>query len=182
VSSGTLSWHDLRDRVIRRDNNQCQQCGQYVERTTDEPPHVHHKIPDAEGGSDTLSNLITLCEACHTEYHAQDRREDLQTTPAIVLHIMRQNTSDSLEKSDRVEIEHRAEILAEKTLLSQEEAEVWAFAQAGCDAETIGLETGLSNESVHQLKRDIWHKVDDVRATYRKLELEEQDRRPFRDL
>jgi 5-methylcytosine-specific restriction endonuclease McrA len=27
--------------------------------------HVHHIVPRSEGGTDALSNLVTLCHVCH---------------------------------------------------------------------------------------------------------------------
>lgn len=31
--------------------------------------HVHHKLPISRGGSNDLSNLITLCQNCHEDQH-----------------------------------------------------------------------------------------------------------------
>lgn len=57
--------HDqVRLCVRRRDNYTCQHCGQ-----TEGSLHVHHVIPKAEGGTDDLDNLITLCVQCHRQAH-----------------------------------------------------------------------------------------------------------------
>lgn len=39
---------------------------------------IHHLVPRAQGGSDDLDNLLTLCRACHDLYHRlgmQQKRE-----------------------------------------------------------------------------------------------------------
>ena len=59
-------WPAIRKLVLARDHYTCQACGA-TER--DQPFHVHHKIPlrsfsSPEQGNQ-LSNLVTLCPACH---------------------------------------------------------------------------------------------------------------------
>ena len=48
-----------REPVLNRDNHCCVKCEE------SRSLHVHHVIPRKLGGSDELSNLITLCAACH---------------------------------------------------------------------------------------------------------------------
>jgi len=43
----------------------CVACG-----TTDDLQH-HHLVTRAEGGSDDVTNLITLCTACHNKVHSR---------------------------------------------------------------------------------------------------------------
>ena len=31
--------------------------------------HIHHKVPLSKGGSNNLSNLVSLCERCHENQH-----------------------------------------------------------------------------------------------------------------
>ena len=52
----------LRFRVLRRDNFTCQYCGRSA---PDVELHVDHKVPFADGGSDSLSNLVTACAECN---------------------------------------------------------------------------------------------------------------------
>jgi len=47
--------------VFKRDNYTCQECGAGREAKL----HVHHIIPVSCGGSDEMSNLITLCDSCN---------------------------------------------------------------------------------------------------------------------
>jgi len=62
------SWTTQRRKTLRRDNFQCQICGDTLTS-----PHtklqVHHIIPRAEGGTDELDNLVTLCDLCHAVCH-----------------------------------------------------------------------------------------------------------------
>lgn len=51
-----------RQKIIQRDNGKCQWCGKGSPEVRLE---VHHVIPVAQGGSDAIENLITLCIECH---------------------------------------------------------------------------------------------------------------------
>lgn len=50
----------VKRRVKQRDGNQCVKCGSKVRLEVD------HIISDAEGGSNDISNLQTLCKHCHS--------------------------------------------------------------------------------------------------------------------
>jgi 5-methylcytosine-specific restriction enzyme A len=58
----TWSTHTV-PAVLARDGHRCQQCG----KPCPHPRHhdVDHVLPRAEGGSDDLSNLRTLCAAAN---------------------------------------------------------------------------------------------------------------------
>lgn len=69
------SWIPQRERARERDNLQCQRCGMTKEEHLSEydtVPHVHHITPwhefDDHEERNKLSNLITLCAACHKTY------------------------------------------------------------------------------------------------------------------
>jgi len=49
-------------KVFRRDKNFCQSCRKQL---PSRELSVHHIIPRSEGGTNLLSNLITLCFSCH---------------------------------------------------------------------------------------------------------------------
>lgn len=63
-------WDQLRIDVLRRDNGLCQECLRNGKVT----PVGHkpftafcdHITPKAEGGTDDMANLQTLCRPCHT--------------------------------------------------------------------------------------------------------------------
>lgn len=57
-------WQALREAVLERDNHRCQGCG-----TDDAELHAHHIVPLGCGGTNTLRNLITLCQQCHGRVH-----------------------------------------------------------------------------------------------------------------
>lgn len=57
----TLS-KSIRHEVFKKDGFKCVECGATKENTT---LHVDHILPVAQGGSDELDNLQTLCEACN---------------------------------------------------------------------------------------------------------------------
>lgn len=59
-------WAELRQSVLQRDQQRCQHCrGQFGNSEL----HAHHVVPRMLGGRDELSNLVTLCAACHAALH-----------------------------------------------------------------------------------------------------------------
>lgn len=60
------TWPYLRKLILQRDHHTCQSCGA---PESDQPLHVHHKIPLRSFPSYTQANnpenLISLCPACH---------------------------------------------------------------------------------------------------------------------
>lgn len=56
---------NIKAYVKFRDDYRCAVCGaEHV------PLQVHHKVQRHDGGTDTPSNLITVCADCHKAYHA----------------------------------------------------------------------------------------------------------------
>ena len=57
-------FYNVKAYVLHRDGYQCQKC-----KTKKGKLHVHHIVFRSNGGTDTPSNLITLCEGCHDKLH-----------------------------------------------------------------------------------------------------------------
>ena len=57
-------FYNVKAYVLHRDGYQCQKC-----KTKKGKLHVHHVVFRSNGGTDTPSNLITLCEDCHEKLH-----------------------------------------------------------------------------------------------------------------
>ena len=55
---------NLRLACLMRDGYTCQQCSQRNVRL-----QAHHIVFREQGGKDTLANLLTLCETCHSRLH-----------------------------------------------------------------------------------------------------------------
>lgn len=55
-----------RMKILKRDNYRCKVCGRSPENYVDIELHVHHIHPWGEGGVTEESNLITLCNTCHS--------------------------------------------------------------------------------------------------------------------
>jgi len=77
---------DVIVEVLQRSKGCCEKCGLPAPflRQTDLSPYleVHHKVPLAEGGEDTVENAIALCPNCHrAEHHAAD----VKTSVAAVI-------------------------------------------------------------------------------------------------
>jgi 5-methylcytosine-specific restriction endonuclease McrA len=60
-------YYNVKAYVLHRDNYTCQ-SGQKRKHSSN--LHVHHIVFRSQGGSDAPSNLIVLCEECHTDLHA----------------------------------------------------------------------------------------------------------------
>lgn len=61
-------WLLLRKECIIRDGNRCNICKKDIS-TDVRSAEVHHTIPEANGGPNTLENLVTLCHNCHSNIH-----------------------------------------------------------------------------------------------------------------
>lgn len=63
----------VREYVLRQAKGRCQHCGKtapFNHKVTKMPfLEVHHLIPLAEGGDDTVENARALCPNCHREAH-----------------------------------------------------------------------------------------------------------------
>ncbi|MFC7216539.1 HNH endonuclease [Saliphagus sp. GCM10025334] len=66
-------WRKVREDILDRDGRECQDCG--IGDSDADSLHVHHIRPLDEGGSNEFENLLTLCDSCHFERHAEDRRK-----------------------------------------------------------------------------------------------------------
>jgi hypothetical protein len=60
-----LGFWNVREYVLARDGHKCQHC---KGKSKDAILNVHH-IESRKTGGNSPSNLITLCETCHKEYH-----------------------------------------------------------------------------------------------------------------
>lgn len=65
---------EVRIKVLERDKHNCQKCGwANAQRNPSDPRRLlelHHKVHHAKGGSNTVDNLITLCNVHHDAIHA----------------------------------------------------------------------------------------------------------------
>ncbi len=77
----SLRWTTVSKAVLIRDNYSCRVCGHSELSnfsTADQynkihlAVQVHHIVPKKNGGKDTFSNLITLCEECHRKTFSND--------------------------------------------------------------------------------------------------------------
>lgn len=72
------NWEIQTKRARERDAYTCQHCG-ITERELGKPLDVHHKLPyrvftsPVEGNR--LSNLVSLCRACHMKVEAENRAD-----------------------------------------------------------------------------------------------------------
>lgn len=62
----------IRKAIFKRDGNRCVKCESAVKTI-----HAHHIVPKEYGGSDNEDNLITLCFACHEEWHAVESTSNM---------------------------------------------------------------------------------------------------------
>ncbi|HDS9641885.1 TPA: HNH endonuclease [Klebsiella aerogenes] len=66
----------VRVAVFERDHHTCRNCGwSHARKTANDPRtflELHHIEHHADGGENTLDNLITLCNVCHDEVHRRN--------------------------------------------------------------------------------------------------------------
>lgn len=60
---------NVRRQVFERDNYRCRLCGAKGGHLGDADLVAHHAIPEEEGGTAKVSNLVTLCRKDHVRYH-----------------------------------------------------------------------------------------------------------------
>jgi len=59
-------WESIVPAVRERDRNRCQNC---LAEGDDVTLNTHHVVPRGQGGSNRMSNLLTLCKQCHAAAH-----------------------------------------------------------------------------------------------------------------
>jgi len=57
------------DKIYTKDRYRCRNCGRTGGDKGEVELHTHHIVPRKDGGSDRLSNLVTLCRDCHKAAH-----------------------------------------------------------------------------------------------------------------
>lgn len=65
------TWNKLRKLVFKRDFKLCQVCLKHNKYT--EATEVDHIISKAQGGTDDLDNLQSICKPCHQHKTATER-------------------------------------------------------------------------------------------------------------
>jgi len=78
-------WNQIREKVLIRDENRCQGCGESKSKL-----EIHHKIPfkkfnNTQSAND-LSNLVTLCSSCHKEAEAMVKVQSALNGMEYLLH------------------------------------------------------------------------------------------------
>ena len=89
---------NVREYVLARDGHKCQHC---KGKSKDPVLNVHH-IESRKTGSNSPSNLVTLCETCHKAYHAGKielklKRSSQSLRDAAFMNIMRWTVYNKLK-------------------------------------------------------------------------------------
>nr|DAF57429.1 MAG TPA: NinG recombination protein [Myoviridae sp. ctqfO1] len=93
--------YNVRQYVLHRDGYSCQCCGAHSTDKKKVKLHVHH-LETRKTGGNAPDNLITLCEDCHTGYHAgtvalpTTKRKRRSTRDATFMGIMRKTLIERL--------------------------------------------------------------------------------------
>ncbi|MBC8276309.1 MAG: HNH endonuclease [Chloroflexi bacterium] len=138
-------FYNVKAYVLHRDNYTCQNCkGKSHERKVSEAltPRkklcVHHIRFRSEKGTDTPSNLITLCKKCHADVHdgrIEFKSKSSKTKPATEMGIIK----SQLKKSNAEGLQMETHCAPHGT--------AWEF------EETFGYETKFKREQVLQLPK-----------------------------
>lgn len=98
------SYLEKRPEVLERDDHECRTCGTEGGLKGDANLQIHHRVPRSEGGSDDLSNLLTLCESCHSKLHGADTQNEKAVTLKQVMDAYRHIPYPSATASDIAEV------------------------------------------------------------------------------
>lgn len=82
---------------------------------------------------------------------------------------------------EREELQHRAERLADETILSESEAIVWIYTEEGYSSETIGDSLGKTDTTVRRTQRNYRDQLRTLWRTIELLDLEEGQVKPDPD-
>ena len=64
--TSTREWERIRGKVFARDGRRCRKCKKAGRL------EAHHVVQLAQGGTNDMGNLMTLCRDCHMRHHEQD--------------------------------------------------------------------------------------------------------------
>ena len=93
---------NIRKAVILRDGCKCMECGKSNCKL-----EVHHIKPRRLNGSNTLSNLITLCETCHQKTECKEEQYT-------------EHYFDILKSSDNKNLDYASHVMIGKTWLREQ--------------------------------------------------------------
>ena len=93
---------NIRKAVILRDGCKCMECGKSNCKL-----EVHHIKPRKLNGSNTLSNLITLCETCHQKTEGKEEQ-------------YMEHYFDILKSSDNKNLDYASHVMIGKTWLREQ--------------------------------------------------------------
>lgn len=97
---------NIRKAVILRDGCKCMECGK-----TNIKLEVHHINPRRKNGSNTLENLITLCEKCHQKTEGKEEQ-------------YMQHYYDMLSSSDNKNLNYASHVMIGKNWLRKQLSEL----------------------------------------------------------
>ena len=97
---------NIRKAVILRDGCKCMECGK-----TGTKLEVHHIRPKRSNGSNTLGNLITLCEKCHQKTEGKEEQ-------------YMQRYFDMLSSSDNKHLNYAGHVMIGKMWLREQLSEL----------------------------------------------------------
>lgn len=76
----STAWHRLREATFKRDGYTCRKCGAIGKQAGGMATlNAAHRVSRAKGGTDSLDNLVTLCNVCHRVSDAAGHRADKPT-------------------------------------------------------------------------------------------------------
>ena len=89
-------YYNVKQAVLSRDNYTCQSCKKEAQHL-----EVHHIIPRHQDGSDSMENLVTLCNDCHKKIHQGELKFNKKVKTfkhQAHMNIMRKRIVDALKK------------------------------------------------------------------------------------
>lgn len=94
-------WDTRKEQVIKRDGGSCSKCRRVRKL------HLHHIKSLSSGGSNEISNLIILCEKCHSKQHGgKDFSDDFSISETAFSKRV-SNIRYAIEHGERIRFEYK---------------------------------------------------------------------------
>ena len=102
---GNSNWARLRFRILNRDGFSCKYCGNRPTSSKEVILAIDHIVPFSKGGSNSESNLITVCNLCNYGKMAFDLTKEGATNVEEYLREANKKLGERIEREGHEQVE-----------------------------------------------------------------------------
>jgi hypothetical protein len=125
-----FGYYNLKSYLLAREKGRCQLCEKKF--TEHDRPHMHHKKPRSEGGSDRPDNIALIHKSCHKKLHEKKLFNKLKPAKSYKAATFMSIIGDMLKRVLGCEVTYGYETKAKREALELEKSHVNdAFVIAG---------------------------------------------------